>query len=348
MTNKLILLKRLRENLRKLRLRVWLLEGHEKQSGIALRMLYAGHELNKNYLAYIAFRDGYRESRLGKAWIWSIAGMAKAITDVALVVTETEEACWRRLGKRNDFYIPCWIDGEIDISRGDRLFRGNENLRDDLRKIRKYKLQYEITRDVDKFGYFYHHMYHPYITKVHGNRAALMSYDVMMSRRDRLDLMLIKREDEYVAGGVIIYESGGARSWSLGVRDGDFRYVKEGAIGALYYYQMAYLSGKGFNKYHVGATRPFLDDGVLQYKKKWGLRLTHPRPGGWWLRYSDEAPGACAFLRENPFIFCKENALSGGIFMPIGDVHDEDKLRVIKAKYAVPGLKEFLIFDYQN
>lgn len=329
-----------RETLRRYYPRVWLLEGQERHSGEALTILYAGHELNRNYLAHVAYGGRCRQRSLGRAWLWSLPRLARRQASPGLIVTETEEDYFERAGGRDDFYIPHWIDGEVDIAGGERSLRVGESLRDDLRKIRKFGLQYEVTGDAARFDHFYTHMYQPYITRVHGDRAALMSRDVMMSRIDNLELLLIRSGDEHIAGEVLRYEGGGVRSWSLGVKDGDPQHVKQGAIAALYYYRMQYLAGKGFDKYHAGATRPFLDDGVLQYKRKWGLRLTRPRPGGWWLRWNPGSSGARAFMRANPFIFRAQGALYAGI-----TAAEAGAQAAGPEKYRIPGLHGVRFID---
>lgn len=336
-------IRRIREKLRRYRLNFWLLEGRERHSGEELLTLYAGHELNKNYLLHIIYAGRCEQRFLGKVWTWSLAQLVKGYPAFGLVVAETEEGYFNRLGGAEDFYIPCWIDGEVDIKGGAQTLKTNESLRDDLRKVRKYGLQYEITKDVDKLGHFYHDMYSPHVIRMHGDRAALMSYEGMINRIDNLELMLIRCGGEYIAGEIFLYQADGVRSWSLGVKDGNPIYVKQGAISALYYYRRIYLAGKGFDKYHAGATRPFLDDGVLQYKKKWGLKLTCPRPGGWWLRYRPQSSAGRAFMQKNPFVFRKDGALYGLLSGPSGNSIYRDEPASIPEKYDIPGLQGFKI-----
>lgn len=342
MAYKPVFLNRLRDKLRKYRLNVWLLEGKEKHSGEKLVVLYAGRELNKNYLSHIAFGDLYQERVLGKAWIWSVARIARSHPAVTLIVTEAWEDYFKRFSGCDDYYIPCWIDGEIVFSRFKELMKHSENIKADLRKIRKYGYQYEITKDKDKFDLFYHTMYRPYILKAHGNRAALMSYEAMMSKSDITDLLLIKRGDDYIAGENLLYEGDSVRAWSLGVKDGDYRHVKEGAIGALYYYKIEYLISRGYDRFNAGASRAFLKDGVLQYKKKWGLSLIQARSGGFWIRMIGKSGSVDAFFENNPFIHIRNDHLCGIVFQ--GDVALSNEIIDTVRKFNdLPGLHELKI-----
>ncbi|MBK8161634.1 MAG: hypothetical protein IPK65_00330 [Gammaproteobacteria bacterium] len=325
---------RLRERIRRYRLHAWLLDGME--SHVGPRILYAGHLLNLNYIAHIAHGDNCRVEKLGKVWIQSIGRLARSVPAVDIIVIETDENYYARHAGRQDFYIPCWIDGMIEFSRFNALLPHSENIKSDLRKTKKQNYHYEISKETDKFDLFYHTMYRPYILKAHGNRAALMSYDAMMKKASITKLLLIKQGDEYVAGENLLFEEGRVRAWSLGVKDGDYKHVKDGVLGALYYYKIQYLSGLGYNSYHSGACRSFLKDGVLQYKKKWGLCLTQARPGGFWLQIPARSEGAAVFLKDNPFIHLDNGKLCGTIFSD--GVPIEEQITSIRKLYAIPGL----------
>lgn len=340
MAMKLNPIKRLREKARKYRMHVWLLEGREKHSGDNLVILYAGHALNKNYIAHLAYGDDHRETHLGKAWIWNVARIAKQFQELAFIITETEESYFSRFGRSDDFYIPCWINGEIEFSRFNEIKKHSENIKSDIRKIHKHGYTFEISKSKSKFDLFYNTMYRPYIIKAHGNRAALMSYDAMIGKADNTELLLIKRGDDYVAGENLIYEKDGVRAWSLGVKDGDYSYVKDGAIGALYYYKINYLQGKGFTKLNAGASRAFFRDGVLQYKRKWGLRVVGARPGGFWLRVHWKSCGARAFLQKNPIIHAKNGSLCFTAFIGENESGSQESIYTSRSNPDIQGLHE--------
>ena len=79
---------------------------------------------------------------------------------------------------------------------------------------------------------------------------------------------------------------------------------------------MQYLAEQGFCKLNAGASRASLEGGALQYKKKWEARITPPGCGGFLLRIAKGSPGLTAFLQNNPFISCLNDALDGIIFGP--------------------------------
>jgi len=59
----------------------------------------------------------------------------------------------------------------------------------------------------------------------------------------------------------------------LGVKNAYEKYVKLGALRAAYWFSIEYLRDLGYKEVGFGVTRPFLRDGVLQYKKKYKPRL---------------------------------------------------------------------------
>ena len=128
-------------------------------------------------------------------------------------------------------------------------------------------------------------MYVPHITRIHGNKSFLVPYHEIKEKAKDCELLLIKNNKEYIAGLLIRYDSKKniPRLWQLGIKDGNLVYVKAGAMGALYYYALNHLKEKGYKKVNFYLSRAFLNDGVLQYKKKWGfqvlpLRLTRAVP----------------------------------------------------------------------
>ena len=159
-----------------------------------------------------------------------------------------------------------------------------------------------------------------------------------MARHAQSELILIKRDGEYIAGENLLFKDGGVRAWSLGVMDGEFRYVKEGAIGALYYYKMKYLQERGYRRLQAGASRAFLKDGVLCFKKKWDMRLTSARSAGFWIKPVGGNAGVAAFLRNNPFIYQKARGLHGAVFLNSAESTTKDVLGSLHKSYGIRGM----------
>jgi hypothetical protein len=76
-----------------------------------------------------------------------------------MVIMEISERFYRRFCRREGFFIPCWINGDIDLSVALTRIKQSKSIKSDVRTMRKNHLQYEVTRDKDEFDHFYHSMY---------------------------------------------------------------------------------------------------------------------------------------------------------------------------------------------
>jgi len=344
MISKLAMIERFRKYVRNYRFNLWILEGKERSSGENLKIVYAGHLANKNYICHLAYAGEFKETDYGIIWLWTALKLHARYSDAHLVILEINEKIYRRFSGNAGVYIPCWIDGELEFSEAKKRYKTSENLKSDLRKIRKNNLKYEVTRDRKLFDHFYYEMYVPHVTRVHDDRALLMSHHAMISNMDKCDLLLIKMGDEYIAGELLIYEGNTVRAWSLGVKHGDMSFVKAGVVAAFYHYRTSYLEEKGYKSVRMGASRAFLKDGVLQYKKKWGTRLVGPRPAGFAIRPVSMTKGVMDFLVHNPFIFGHHGMLEGAIFINHELPLSEDQITKLYRDYYIEGLSSINLY----
>jgi hypothetical protein len=325
----------------------WRLEGSERVSGHPLTIFFAGQLENKNYIADLAFDGSHTETTCRKMWLWNVFKLAKERRgDYALVIIDVQVP-WYRLFKSPDaFLIPCWIRGEVDLAVASGQFKRSESIKSDLRKIRQNNLQYRVTRDEHEFDRFYHRMYFPYVTQTFGDRAYSMTYAEMMKELDHCELVLVKKDANDVAGMILVYDGAEVRAWSLGVKDGDPVHVKAGALAALYCFSMSHLINKGYQRLHLGATRPFLRDGVLQYKKKWGTRIVGSSRRWFVLNSLRNSMGAKAFLANNPFVFESDSGLNGALFLGQGPSFSDDEVHKLQKYCHELGIKSLKIFRF--
>jgi hypothetical protein len=331
-----------RDLLARYRPHAWRLEGHERNSGIPLTVMFAGQLESKNYIAHLAFAGAPRESVLGRRWIWRVLPRRHVTDSVDLRIIEVEPRERRTFSDRYRVCIPCWVGGEISLAAAVAHIRQSKNAKEDLRRIRRDQIEYEVTRSDEALERFYANMYLPYIENVYGDCAFSMSHVEMMRMRDRSELFLVKMNGEAVAGLIILYENGRPRAWSLGVKDGNRAYVRSGALRALDYLLVFYLAGRGHATVHMGASRPFLKDGVLRHKRRIGLRLMDHTSRSYALQPAHGSRAAEAFLKSNPFIgFGKDESLRGMVFLDDESVSSPPQLQRLIAEYEIPGLSGF-------
>ncbi len=336
-----LLVRRPRRILRRLRVDLWLVEGNEATSERPLCLLYGGVD---SYPLELGFGDSYRKCHAGRAWLWSLSRAVKAKGQGCALALIGVRGPYLRLVKLADsFLIPSWVSGEVDLPLGSSILESS-SVRSDIRRIRKHKLHFSITRDPERFHEFYHRMYVPYISAAHGRSAFILPYDAMKSEFGNCELLLVTKEGRSIAGILITYEKSTPRLWSLGVRDADRSHVKEGTVTALFYFSFMHLEENGYRVANVGFTRPFLDDGVLRYKQKWGARIIGASAECFVLKLLSNTPGASGFLGSHPFIFRSGDELSGAAFVDSASASSPAELRRIHQRYSLAGLAKLGLY----
>lgn len=339
-----------------LRIPVWLIQGESKNTEHNLSLLYGGSAFNKKYLTGLIFNETVTEIYLGKTWIWNIKNLCKTKNiQCPLILLETTQFLHRWTGGKKTFVIPEWILGVIDISPSvEKILRRSRSLRRSVDKIKKHGLDFEITRDKEKFDLFYHTMYTQYVPgKFSGNHIAWEYTGISDDELKNHELLLIKKNQNYLAGMVIFTnpENNYPLLLELGVSEGSKEYVKDGVLHAAYYYAICHLKNKGYTEAGIGLTRAFLNDGVLQYKRKWGIKIKKLSKYNklFVLSILDFNPGVENFLLSNPFIHITQNSFKGAVFVK-DEIECLRSIRYILNNHKINGLSELqiIMFDTSN
>lgn len=332
---------------------VWIMTGSEVSSGRELGILFAGLEINKNYIRTLAFDDSCLEHHVGRKWLWAVRKVhQKQGHDCSLLVIEAPHCSGILSAKLNYLYIPAWVTGELDISaERSAIFRSrNKSLQSDLRRIRKNNLHFEVTASPSQLHNFYYTMYVPYTTGAHGDRSKIMTYGYVKAEFEKrglfTDLLLVKENEECIAGVLLRCGKDKAKLSTLGVKDGNQDYVGHGAIGAVFYFAIQYLVDKGFTKIDLGGSRAFLKDGVLRYKRKWRQRISSKKGAAFLVKVLSQTQGLKGFLLNNPFIYKDTTGLKGAAFLE-GDksLLERDFSDIYKRLY-VEGLSKLVIYRF--
>jgi hypothetical protein len=263
------------------------------------------------------------------------------------MVIEVNERLHNKLVKRRkDFYLPFWVRGEVDIP----LTVCNRSMKNDLRKIRKNNLKCEITSEKSQFHKFYHEMYLPYMIYRHEDRNWALKYHRLMQywESGTCELLLIKKNNEHIGGQIIVFEENSPRLLVVGIKDGNPRYLKYGAGTAGYYFASSYLAKRGYKSLNLGGSRPFLKDGVLQFKKKLGLRLISKSKEGFLIKPLSPSTGLKGFFLRNPFISTHRGGLNAAIFVEEDEVCSCDKsLEILYKNSYLDGLSRINIYPFK-
>ena len=298
-----------------LRLDQWRLTGREISSQQPLTIFYTGIKQNKCYVAGLAYGEDYQEQFLGRKWLWEVSFKRQCL-DECLAITEVPNSLHSIFSRKIDFFIPGWVEGEIVLPKDILWFvMHNHSLNTNRKDYLKSRLYPEIVDGSSQLYNFYHHMYVPYIQGVHGDRSFIESYSDMKKIFSSCKMLLIKKDDMAIAGCLIQGLKKRARLLVLGVKDGNRDFVKQGAIGAIYYFSLKHLFEQGYTNVHLGKSRAFLKDGVLMYKRRWGLKIAGLSETGFTLKVLSGTNGVKGFLCNNPFIFKEKQDLKEALFI---------------------------------
>lgn len=323
--------------------RFWIAESHDRSGGGAA-VLCASQGRNRSYLLHQFLGDAYCERCLGRKWLWDIPKIAAGEGRGCCMVAVSTLGRFRGLLKPGRWlYVPGWVAGDIDLPLSPRVLQ-TETVRSDLRKIQKKSLQFRVTREIADFDDFYDRMYVPYVAHAHGDSAVIAPHEAMRANFKDCELLLVLQEGNSIAGMLISYSQATPRLCSMGIRDANRDFVRDGAIGALYHFSLRYLQEKGFGKVNLGLSRSFLLDGVLRYKKKLGLRLS--RAGKEWfaVRVLEDSEVARRLLRETPVVFESDGALYGAVFADAkADPFSDEDFERLDKQFFMEGLSRLLV-----
>ncbi len=331
-----------------IRLDLWHIKGKEISSQRQLAISYAGIEENKNLFIKIFFNDSYQENYTGKIWIWNIRKIIKRSgCDISLMITELPKSFQKLFKNHKGFLIPSWIFAGLDISEDfNCIITKSRCFKSDRQKINKKNLNYEISTDLQQYYNFYHEMYLPHITKAYGDCASLLSLDFMEKQFKKCDLLLLKKDNDCIGGMLINYEKNDPHLWVLGIKDGNPEYIEDGSIGALFYFAIHHLKEQGYKKANLGLTRPFLNDGALQFKKKRSMLIFDTSKMCFAIEPLTNLDNLKGFFLNNPFIFIDGKMLHSAIFVENENSFNKEFLEQIYKNYFIPGITNLFIYKF--
>lgn len=303
---------------------VWVVSGNERRKGKPLTALIAGHLETKNYIADLLFERPYEErhERVWRSRLLRGASAGRTNHDIAFIDTDAPTAGAKV--PRNVFRLRGWVRTELDLSHASECARRDRGIKSDLRKVRKNRLSHDITSDPVELERFYWDMYVPYAEQGFADKAIYMNHESFQAGLKDPELVRVYRDEQFVAGMVIVYhDNGEPHLWTLGVRNGDREDARQGTLAALYLYAFEHLRERGCSHVLLGGVRPFLIDGVLRYKRKWGAHLIPGDDGDphWLMVVVGTATEAVRdFLCASPLLGEDEQGLIGAVF------HDPESL----------------------
>jgi hypothetical protein len=240
-------------------------------------------------------------------------------SDADLAIVDLPEPL-KEISVGNAYLLPHWMEFVIDLEEAFIKLR----IKEILRRIRKYAIEYEFRYQKKDLDFFYHKMYRPLIMKNHGHAAELAKYDYFYSRfsKKKLVMMFLKSNGETVAGSVLERGEGFNRILAFGVVDGNMEIVRTGVHAAAYYFTMQMVRDEGGKQLLCGSAMPVPLDGVTQFKLRMGAKPYRKDLKGrrkYHVVLLNHSPGVSSAMKNNPLFHLSGEDLRIAAFMDPDD-----------------------------
>jgi hypothetical protein len=238
-------------------------------------ILVAGSSHTAELLARRLFSGEVQTTRLAKAPVWRVHSyLRKMSRDVDLTMACVDTLSARLFFPSDCLRIPDAVDIGLKIPEEiETLWRSNHSLKEDIRLVRSRGMQMALSQTDADFDLFYRTMYLPFIAGRHGEMARPKDENWLRASYLRGKIIWVMRGEEKLAGVVIEIAHGALHLWTLATRDGDPGLMKQGALAAIYLYAIRHARDEGCSYVDFGSCRAFLADGILRYKRKWGMEM---------------------------------------------------------------------------
>ncbi len=321
--------------------------------GGALTASYAGFEYAELRLKSQLFSSEPVEHEIESVPMWRPDHLADC-TDADVSYVVADEMLVRRLPREGALVMPFKTRLTVDV-RGewaDVEKQFHHHLRKyELKQVRKYGYTYETSNRQSDFDMHYHSMYAPTMENRHGSLAThmLLTYEETLEYFRRGLLLLVKREDKYVAGAVLQPEREVLYHINVGVLDGSEQLMKEFAVAAVYNSMFHWANQQGFHSVDLWGSPPLLTH-LFFYKRKWGasVGVSPTMAQRFWLKIRRDTPAVRQFLKDNPSIVLDDRGkLWGLVVTDEGNDVDPEQKAAWSARCYTPGL-EGLLFRSVN
>lgn len=296
-----------------------LLEGKNEGS-----LIYFGQL--PQYKSWIAnfFSDSMAAEPIGNFSLPSIARRKGMLSECDVLVCPTTPLSQLLFTARGWLVVPKYVECVIDLRIPiDQLIRRHA-AKDDLRIIRKKNYRFEVLRDDAAFNEFYHEMLVPTTRIRHEERANISTLEALRTVFHKGYLLAAYQGTEWVGANLIVPQANNRLDWAnIGWRDGNEQMMKDRLVSALLYEMIQRGQSEGFTNLNLGSCSPFVNDGPLNYKLKWGAQMAAPQLG----YECGQLQGLHAYFAVH-FDFASDSARSMLQHAPILDTHD-GRLRAV-------------------
>jgi hypothetical protein len=330
-----------------LRIPLVILRGSTRANNNHGTLLIAGDEHGIEYMSHRFFEGEPQQELLGKVPLWTLARTLKHLrTSADLTIACTDRLSARIFFGADYLVVPKWVGSMLKVPEDpSKLTQNNHSLKEDLRIVRNNQLRPDFTQATTDFELFYHTMYVPFIRKRHGKQAVVRSIKQLRRCFHQGGLICVRQSGQLIAGGIFQHRNQILRFIALGTTNGDSAPVKAGALAALYLFIINHAKELGCKFIDFGGCHPSLKDGLLHYKRKWGMKLIDKQNNyyDFLVHWNHFNSSVISFLSNTPLIFRDQGGLSAVYVIDGNQPVTQTEVEKIHRSTWIPGLRRLYL-----
>lgn len=173
--------------------------------------------------------------------------------------------------------IPAFVAMRVDLAGTDDEFLKAlpRSARSDISRTSKRGFTFDVVQDAS-WAQEYHDRFHrPSVSRRHGDEGFVMRPEEMVRwiEAGRGEFVRLYHEGQIV-GGLLNERRGDVYHLQrLGWRDGSVEWTRLGVVPAMEWFSIRRARSLGCSAIQFGGTPPIVENGVFQFKSKWGARM---------------------------------------------------------------------------
>lgn len=176
--------------------------------------------------------------------------------------------------------MPLYVDSLIDLRKPINELITSKGANHPMRVARRFDYRFENVKSDQALHEFFHEMLLPTVKIRFQERAFLSQWEDIKDIYQNGVLIAAYLGDEWVGAILLAIEgTNSVRIANLGWRNGADEWRKKGIVAALYNQTFIWAQKNGFIKLDMGSSNPFVKDGPLNFKLKWGATMMPPELG---------------------------------------------------------------------
>jgi len=160
-------------------------------------------------------------------------------------------------------------------------------------------------------------------------------------------VLWVMQNGQPIAGVVYQRKNQILRCLILGTMNGEGLAGKKGAMAALYLFIIQHAKKLGCELIDFGGSHPSLNDGLLNYRKKWGVNIADKSDNyyDFLIHWNHLNESVTNFLAQTPLIFRDQQGLSAIKMLKRDQQETQTNLQKIHESILISGLRRLYLVD---